>query len=210
VKSLQSSGTGFIYRMADWMMKLAFVNLLWILFTILGLVVFGFYPAWIAMCRLMTLWSRGEDPPLFKTYWSIYRKVFFKGNLTALSIIIMTIFIFINLNVISYVGGFLFYFYSISVFIVFIIMILWTMIFGLVAAENSQVDYSRTTLIEPIKRLVLSPGKSIVLILGIGFIYLLNSFIPGLLPVYSISLICWIIVFLFVGRENTEFIENSR
>jgi len=76
VKSLQSSGTGFIYRMADWMMKLAFVNLLWILFTILGLVVFGFYPAWIAMCRLMTLWSRGEDPPLFKTYWSIYRKVF--------------------------------------------------------------------------------------------------------------------------------------
>lgn len=200
--------SGFIYRMADWMMKLAFVNILWIFFTILGLGVFGFYPAWIAMCRLLILWSKGENPPLFKTYWSVYRRVFFKGNLTAIGIIAMSIVIFININVISYFGGLLFYFYSISTLIIFIVMILWSMIFALVIAENSQVIYSKTMLIEPFKRIVLSPGKSILLIIGIGVIYLLNGFIPGLLPVYSVSLICWVMVFLFVGRDNVEGLEG--
>lgn len=194
--------------MADWMMKLAFVNLLWIFFTILGLGVFGFYPAWIAMCRLLILWSKGENPPLLKTYWSVYRRVFFKGNLMAIGIIAMSILIFININVISYFGGFLFYFYSISTLIIFIVMMLWSMIFALVVAENIQVIYSKTMLIEPFKRLVLSPGKSIVLIIGIGVIYLLNGFIPGLLPVYSVSLIGWVMVFLFVGRDNAEVLEG--
>ncbi|WP_280769218.1 YesL family protein [Salipaludibacillus daqingensis] len=207
---MQQTGTsGFIYRVADWMMKLAFVNLLWILFTILGFGVFGFYPAWIAMCRLMTLWSKGEEPPLFKTFWSVYRTVFLKANAIALGIIIMFAVIFVNLNIVSLFGGFFFYFYSISTFILLIVLILWTFVFGLVSAEKYKVAFSKIAFVEPIKRLVLSPGKSIVLILAIGVIYLLNGFIPGLLPVYSVSLICWVMIFLFVGQDVTEEVTKK-
>lgn len=200
--------SGFIYRVADWFMKLAVVNLLWIIFTILGLGVFGFYPAWISMCRLMTLWKKGENPPLFKTYWSVYRTVFFKGNFIGIGIIAMMVLTIINVNVIRSFDGFLFYFYSISTLIVSIVLILWTMILGLVLSEKNQVTYSKTLLIEPIKRLVLSPGKSIEFIFGIGIIYFLNGFIPGLLPVYNVSLICWMMVFLFVDGDNIEIFDN--
>ena len=32
---------GGIYRYSEWIMRLAYINILWILFTLLGLVVFG-------------------------------------------------------------------------------------------------------------------------------------------------------------------------
>src|SRR5699024_8438852 len=50
---------GFIlgyYRFSVWTLRLAYVNFCWILFTLLGLVLFGFMPATAAMFSIVRKW----------------------------------------------------------------------------------------------------------------------------------------------------------
>lgn len=77
--------SGFVagyYRFALWTTRLAYVNLLWILFTILGLGIFGFFPASAAMFAVVRKWINGEtDIEIFPTFWESYRNEFVKINL---------------------------------------------------------------------------------------------------------------------------------
>ncbi|TQS75000.1 DUF624 domain-containing protein [Ornithinibacillus gellani] len=81
---MNSLVNGF-YRISEWITRLVYVNLLWIAFTLVGLVVFGFAPATAAMFAVIRKWVAGEDDiPVFKTFWGIYRKDFWKVNVPGL------------------------------------------------------------------------------------------------------------------------------
>ncbi|WP_217586492.1 YesL family protein [Lentibacillus saliphilus] len=67
------------YRVAEWITRLAYINLLWIAFTLAGLIIFGFAPATAAMFGVVRKWVSGDDDiPVFKTFWTIYKKEFWK------------------------------------------------------------------------------------------------------------------------------------
>jgi uncharacterized membrane protein YesL len=71
----------FIYRITELIMQFAYLQLLWIAFTILGLGVFGIFPATAAMFSVIRKWVIGEvDTPVFKTFWKNYKIEFFKVN----------------------------------------------------------------------------------------------------------------------------------
>ncbi|MEH7253002.1 YesL family protein [Neobacillus niacini] len=74
---------GGFYRLSDWIMRLAYVNLLWISFTLLGGILFGIMPATIASFAIIRKWvmDKEEDYPIFKTFWESYRKDFINANL---------------------------------------------------------------------------------------------------------------------------------
>ena len=74
---------GGFYRLSEWIMRLAYVNLLWISFTLLGGIIFGIMPATIALFAITRKWEmdKEEDFPIFKTFWESYRKDFIKANL---------------------------------------------------------------------------------------------------------------------------------
>src|SRR5699024_9214870 len=66
----------------DWCMRLAYVNLLWFVFTILGLVIFGMGPSTTAMFAVIRKWQMdGLETPIFKTFWHSYKIEFKKANL---------------------------------------------------------------------------------------------------------------------------------
>ena len=74
--------TGKFFTVCQVISKLAYVNLLWVFFTALGLGVFGFMPATIALFAVTRKWVMGDkDVPVFKTFWKTYRKEFFKSTL---------------------------------------------------------------------------------------------------------------------------------
>ena len=78
---------GGLHKMMDWISKLAFLNILWISFSLLGLFIFGFFPSTIAMFAVVRKWVTGEeDAPIFKTFWAAYKKEFIKSNLLGLVI----------------------------------------------------------------------------------------------------------------------------
>lgn len=87
-----------IYNVLDWITKLAYINLLWIIFTLAGGVILGIYPATIAMFASVREWLHGKsDLPVLKTFWGFYKQDFLKSNLIGLFLNVLFAFILIDI-----------------------------------------------------------------------------------------------------------------
>lgn len=69
------------YKMGDWLAKLIYLHLIWLLFTLLGLIIFGFMPATVAMFSIMRKWIMKEDVPIFKYFLQTYKTCFVEKNI---------------------------------------------------------------------------------------------------------------------------------
>ena len=80
--------SGFIngyYTFSVWITRLAYLNFLWVIFTLLGLGLFGIMPATVAMFAVVRKWNMGEkDIAIFKLFWQTYRQEFVKANVFGL------------------------------------------------------------------------------------------------------------------------------
>ncbi|GAA0308021.1 putative membrane protein YesL [Gracilibacillus halotolerans] len=66
----------------EWITKVAYLNLLWILFTILGAVFIGLFPATAATFAVVRKWITGyTDAPLFKTFWKEWKESLVQANI---------------------------------------------------------------------------------------------------------------------------------
>ncbi|GAA0497143.1 hypothetical protein GCM10008986_25140 [Salinibacillus aidingensis] len=97
--------TSTLYNIMEWITKFAYVNLLWVTFSLLGGIIFGFYPATTSMFAMVRDWLRNNpDLPVLKTYWNYYKQDFLKSNLlgTFLNLLFILIAIdvyYIQLNI---------------------------------------------------------------------------------------------------------------
>ncbi|WP_404455506.1 YesL family protein [Oceanobacillus kapialis] len=67
--------------MSLWITRLAYLNILWISFTLAGLGVLGIFPATAAMFAVVRKWTRGEDEiPITATFWKAFKKEFLQAN----------------------------------------------------------------------------------------------------------------------------------
>ena len=90
--------TSTIYRATEWITRLAYLNLLWIFFTLTGLLLFGFFPSTLAMYQLFSDWLNGKtDIVIFKNFWNYYKTEFVKSNL--LGLFLITIIVLIGLDI---------------------------------------------------------------------------------------------------------------
>ncbi len=72
---------GAFYRVSLIISKLAYVNVLWILFSLAGLILLGVAPATVALFSVTRAWARKEwDIPVFQTFWSVYKQEFWKAS----------------------------------------------------------------------------------------------------------------------------------
>jgi len=66
----------------DWVTRIALLNVLWIIFTLLGAVILGLFPATAATFTIARKWVSGEtDIPVVRTFWECYKKDFVQSNL---------------------------------------------------------------------------------------------------------------------------------
>ncbi|RSL35322.1 DUF624 domain-containing protein [Salibacterium salarium] len=86
-----------LYKISHWIMRLAHLNLLWILFTFIGLVAAGIFPSTTAMFTIVRDWVRGEhDKPIFSTFWATYKKEFSRSNLLGSIVLIIGIILYVD------------------------------------------------------------------------------------------------------------------
>lgn len=77
---MKDLGNG-LYTILEWITRFAYLNILWIVFTLAGAILFGLYPSTTAMFAVVRKWLRGHsDLPVFSTFWSYYKKDFWKSN----------------------------------------------------------------------------------------------------------------------------------
>jgi uncharacterized membrane protein YesL len=93
-----------INKFFDWVSRIALLNVLWIVFTVLGLGFLGLFPATAATFAIARKWVSGEaDIPVVKTFWNFYKRDFTKSNLlgyllSVISYILYLDFVFLTVS----------------------------------------------------------------------------------------------------------------
>ncbi|WP_130859338.1 YesL family protein [Gracilibacillus phocaeensis] len=87
----------------EWITRMAYLNVLWLIFTILGLVVFGLFPATVAMFTIIRRWLLGNIQEWdFRMFYSIYKKEFVKSNVIGLIFLAVSFLCYVNIQYMSY------------------------------------------------------------------------------------------------------------
>lgn len=179
---------GFLYNIMNWIMRLAYVNILWIFFTMVGMIVFGFVPATSAMFAVTREWLRGRtDAPVFKTFWRSYKKGFFKANMIGLILIAIAYVLYIDLMYIRTLNDLL---------ATILIAVLITLSIGYVILSlyifPVFVHY-KLSIFKYLKVAFMiglaSPLSTILMVAGIAIVYFLIKLVPGIIPFFSGSLL---------------------
>jgi uncharacterized membrane protein YesL len=101
--------TGKLYHACQWITRLAFLNLLWLVFTGVGLFIFGAAPSTVAMFTIIRKWLQGEkELPIFRLFLEIYIKEFWASNRLGLVLMVVTFVLFVDWVLIGSVQGILY------------------------------------------------------------------------------------------------------
>ncbi|MDY7221484.1 DUF624 domain-containing protein [Halalkalibacterium halodurans] len=172
---MESAGwTGGLFRMCEWITRLAFVNGLWLLFTVVGLGLFGFAPATVAMFSIVRKWIMGEQSfSVYSTFWTIYKKEFRKANLLFGLVLLTLVVLYVNYVIIHAMTGALYYVLLIcfSLFCLVVAVVLLYIFPIYVHFEGSLLHYFRSAILVgtsfPLRTVVMAVTAFTAVLLGL-------------------------------------------
>lgn|SRR5690606_31929158 len=183
------------YILATWMLRLAYLNILWLFFTLVGLVFFGLFPATSAMFTITRKWIfLGErNLKLFKTFWTAYKHDFLKQNGYGLIFLLVGYFIYYDITFIQLNPG------KFSFLIPVIILIFTGSMITLLFFFPVFVHF-KLSFFQYIKQALLIGISSILELVGmiasIFLIYGMVVLLPGTIPLFTGSVLAVAITFL--------------
>jgi uncharacterized membrane protein YesL len=174
--------------LTEWITRFAYVNLLWIGFSLLGLVVFGISPATVAMFTIIRKWIMGDnDFPVFQTFWNSYKKEFLRGNRLGLVIALLAYIIFIDLNYIKLD----------TIIQIPLYLIIFAIVMTILYIFPVYVHYN-VTFIQLFKNsffiMMVNPLSSIMMLIGFVALFFVMKFLPALSFFFGGSLSAGIIM----------------
>lgn len=187
--------TGVFYQVCVWIMRLIYVNLLWIAFTILGLILFGIGPATTALFAVSRKWLMGErEIAIFPTFWESYRKELVTSNILLAILLLVGVVLYIDYRILVELEGQIYTILLIGLLgIVMIYIFIFLFIFPVLAHYKLKTfQYLRQTFLIVIS----SPFKMLfTVICAVLFMFILYK-IPGLIPFYAGSIMSIMIMYI--------------
>ncbi|MDM5331563.1 DUF624 domain-containing protein [Neobacillus sp. CF12] len=181
------SFSNVVYTICDWIARLAYINLLWILFTLSGFVVFGFFPATIAMLATLRQFIRGNHPPVFQTFWSYYKNEFFKSNKLGLLIVVIGLILYMNISFLQSTTN---SFSSVLFYSSIIMSCIYFLIICYIMASYVEFDQPlRTHLKNAVLITISNPITSLFMIFGFAAVYFAVSYLSGVGFFFSVSIL---------------------
>ncbi|WP_338781240.1 YesL family protein [Metabacillus sp. FJAT-52054] len=186
--------TTALYRGMEWTMRFAYVQLLWLVFTIAGLGIFGVFPATVCMYTVMRKWLRGEsEAPILETFKKTWRSEWKKANLIGLFFLL---------------AGFVLYFYlrfaisleGIAGMALYLLLAMALFIYGITflfvfpAYVHFQSGVRRAVKLALIFALSY-PFHSVSMLAAVAGFYFLAVVLPAMMPFISFSLLGFSIMF---------------
>ncbi|MRG87864.1 YesL family protein [Salinibacillus xinjiangensis] len=201
-----------LYEASEWISRLAYLNILWVLFTLGGLVVFGIFPATASVFTITRYWVMGkEDIPLFKTFWNSYKENFGKVQIIGYVLVAIGAILYYDYQFFSEKEGPMFFVIELltgSIIFIFSLVVLF--IFPVFTHYKLKtIEYFKNTLLISLSQLLLS----IVMFIVTGLlVYALSSF-SGLLLFFGLSLpaywITWVAQIIFKRLEELKTAKNG-
>ncbi|GAB2569313.1 YesL family protein [Gracilibacillus alcaliphilus] len=182
------------YQVSVWITRFAYLNLLWFVFSVAGLVLFGFLPATAAMFAVVRKWINKEhEVPIFQTFWQSYRKEFIKINLIGYVIFAVGYFLTIEFQILraqEHIGYIIASFGVLGLFLIYLIILLYLFpIF--VHFKLRPLEYIKWAFLIGIGHPILT-----IFLLGvmIGILYLAYTVFPALLFFFGGSISAYILM----------------
>lgn len=183
-------------HVTDWVLRLLWTNVLWICFTLLGLIIFGMMPATVALFAVTRRWTKKElDFSIFRVFKETYVKEWKTSNIIGGIFFIMGLILMIDIRFLAYVEGFYALFlYIFFIFLLFTLLMTLTFFFPLYVHYTFSVKgYIKQSFIYAF----VSLKETVQILAGLFFIafliYRIPGFIPfavGVLPAYWIMNVC--------------------
>jgi len=180
-------------RYAIWMVKIAYINLLWIFFMIAGLGLFGLFPSTGAMFTIVQKWLRKEPvEKIFQTYWQTYKNEFISLNKFGLLFILIGYilvydFLFLQMN-----GAKLQWIYPIIGFIAVSYLLVLVYFFPVYTQfEMKFFQYLKQSFL-------LGAGsflETILIITSFMLLTIIIRFVPGIIPLFTGSVMAVVITY---------------
>jgi uncharacterized membrane protein YesL len=200
---------GGVYEICEWIMRLAYVNLLWLFFTLLGLGVLGFFPATSAMFTLVRGWLRGQEFKVFHAFWRSCRENWIDANLMGYFLLAVGILLYVDIRLMQSFNHPFFDLLSFAVmgfgFLYLVVLLYAFPLFAHVRLRKR--EEIRLALFAGMKH----PLLTLILLAGIAMIALINAVFPGLIPFLSGSAVCLVLMWavLRIFPLPTEHLEQS-
>ncbi|MGO4936113.1 YesL family protein [Fundicoccus sp. Sow4_H7] len=196
-----------LYIVFEFIFRLIYLNLLWILFTLLGLVVFGFGPSTIALFDTIREWllnGIGSDKDLFLFYFRSFKKHFKDGNIMGWLVVLYAYMLLVNYRYTNFRQEFVFQFINGATIVIAVVSaVIVAYLYSLyVHYDLEKKDYLKTA----IRLAYIQPFPTGLLILWIALsLYLTYSLFP-----YSILLFMSFLVYGVMGLCFTSFKRNEQ
>lgn len=181
-----------LYAAGLWIYRLAFLNILWVLSTLVGLLLFGIMPATIAMFIVIRkLLMDTENTSIFKMFFQAFRQNFIKSNL--LGFVLMTIgsIIFFDIKYFQEFNNYLFFLNYFFIFLLCIYFLALVFIFPVYAHfEFSFFQYIKHAVLI----VLIKPLYTFFILLSVILIYILMLQLPITFLFFGITIQALIIM----------------
>jgi len=197
-----------IYQVCEWVMKLSILNLLWILFSVLGLGVFGLAPASIAACSIIQFWLNGKtEIRIFKTFKGLYFQKFVQANKLAWPLFLLGAILYVDFHIASALdgwGAFILFILLIQVAICYCFVCFYVFPVYLQYDLKSWTCYKIAFLIA-----MVNPLNTMFMFINLIAIPIVMIVIPGLIPFFSFSVLAYVMMWL-AQRSVAQFEQKRK
>lgn len=180
-----------LMRFAEWTTKLIHVQIIWILFSLMGLFFLGIFPATFTMFGVIRKWiMKQDDFPVFKTFWRTYKDMFLKSNLLGYGMLLLGSSIYYYIDMFS----------SMSV-VLFIVSMMFGLVFLMTALFIIPVyvhfDIPLPEVIRHASIIAVShPLHILLMVLSLVGFWFFSTLLPAALPFIGFSLICYLLMLI--------------
>lgn len=177
-------------RIAYKMMHLAYINLLWILFTVVGLGVFGVFPATSAMFVVVRKLIKNEDNiKIFSVFWASFRTNFLQANGFGLTFSFIAYFIYFDLYFLQLNSDKLQFLFPVIIFIMISGIVTLLFFFPVYTHFNLKFfQYFKQSFLIAIT----SPFEVLAIGASLGLIYFIATILPGIIPLFTGSIFAYV------------------
>ncbi|MBM7678683.1 YesL family protein [Gracilibacillus alcaliphilus] len=197
------------YQAGVWVIRLVYLNILWLLFTVLGLVVFGVMPATVSLFAILRQWINGnEDFAVFPAFWQYFRQEFIRSNLCGLILLVIGFVLRVDIIFLKESSHIVFQLLlgiTLCLGVLYFVVLLY--FFSVYVHFNVSIfQYFKYALIIGLSQLPIT----IMMVLGGVAVFCLYWFFSGLIPLLCVSLfglnLMW---FGYRAFKNIEYAQQQ-
>ncbi|WP_256941198.1 YesL family protein [Bacillus sp. EAC] len=192
---------GKLFTVCEWIMRFAYVNLLWFLFSIAGLIIFGIFPATVALFTIVRKWIQKEtDFPIWQTFLSVYLNEFKNSNRLGLILISCGTFLVFDAFFIQTLEGAFQLVLQVPLLIISAVylMVLLYIFPVYVHYEFKLIEYLKNAFFLSIYHFHMT----LLMLISVAAILFLLLYQPGLTPFFSIVSVAWVLMFCGIYSFN--------